>query len=213
MVNVARVPSPAKVVLGLELRVHPQPAIIFRLLNQPCLYRILSDVFAFLLQTLIRPQHMIEGFLFPDRTGSVKQLIDTMSSRALQTLQNVHERIRPALFIAEWQEKHMDVVGHDYGCIEMNPCGAGALARERLDATFPQTMFENQVAGVLRQCQMSTSTECDEHRRVGLLQVRKPPAIAVFSQRGSLVDMERVGRAPPPAISDSRVSWCRVSSQ
>src|SRR5436190_3288060 len=89
---------------GLELRVHPQPAIIFRLLNQPCLYRILSDVFAFLLQTLIRPQHMIEGFLFPDRTGSVKQLIDTMSSRALQTLQNVHERIRPALFIAEWQE-------------------------------------------------------------------------------------------------------------
>src|SRR6266571_869308 len=132
--NVARAPSPAKVVLGLELRVHPQPAIIFRLLNQPCLYRILSDVFAFLLQTLIRPQHMIEGFLFPDRTGSVKQLIDTMSSRALQTLQNVHERIRPALFIAEWQEKHMDVVGHDYGCIEMNPCGAGALARERLDA-------------------------------------------------------------------------------
>jgi len=38
---VARAPSPAKVVLGLELRVHPQPAIIFRLLNQPCLYRIL----------------------------------------------------------------------------------------------------------------------------------------------------------------------------
>src|SRR6266702_2895054 len=123
--NVARAPSPAKVVLGLELRVHPQSAIIFRLLNQPCLYRILSDVFAFLLQTLIRPQHMIEGFLFPDRTGSVKQLIDTMSSRALQTLQNVHERIRPALFIAEWQEKHMDVVGHDYGCIEMNPVWRG----------------------------------------------------------------------------------------
>jgi len=88
-----------------------------------------------------------------------------------------------------------------------------ALARERLDATFPQAVFKNQVAGLLRQCQMSTSTECDEHRRVGLLQVRKPPAIAVFSQRGSLVDMERVGRAPPPAISDSRVSWCRVSCQ
>src|SRR5438093_1446620 len=73
MVNVARVPSPAKVVLGLELRVHPQPAIIFRLLNQPCLYRILSDVFAFLLQTLIRPQHMIDGFIFPDRIGRLKQ--------------------------------------------------------------------------------------------------------------------------------------------
>src|SRR5204862_3567885 len=74
--------------------------------SEPTLpYRSLSDVFAFLLQTLIRPQHMIERFFFPDRTGSVKQLIDTMSSRALQTLQDVHERIRPALFIAEWQEK------------------------------------------------------------------------------------------------------------
>ena len=118
--NVARVPSPAKVVLGLELRVHPQPAIIFRLLNQPCLYRILSDVFAFLLQTLIRPQHMIEGFLFPDRTGSVKQPVDAMRRGSFQALQNIHKRKLPTILVPQRQEEKMDMVGHDYDCIEMN---------------------------------------------------------------------------------------------
>ena len=198
MVNVARVPSPAKVVLGLELRVHPQPAIIFRLLNQPCLYRILSDVFAFLLQTLIRPQHMIEGFLFPDRTGSVKQPVDAMRRGSFQALQNIHKRKLPTILVPQRQEEKMDMVGHDYDCIEMYSCGAGALARERLDATFPQAVFKNQIASRLRQCQTSTSTECDEHGRVGLLQVWKPPAIAVFGQRRSFGGHGTGGGRPRP---------------
>src|SRR2546425_8890057 len=169
----------------LTLRVHPQPAIIFRLLNQPCLYRILSDVFAFLLQTLIRPQHMIEGFLFPDRTGSVKKPVDAMRRGSFPALQNIHKRKWPTILVPQRQEEKMDMVGYDYDCIEMYSCGAGALARERLDATFPQAVFKNQIASRLRQCQTSSRTEGDEHRRVGLLQVWKPPAIAVFSQRRS----------------------------
>src|SRR3989442_611248 len=121
-----------------------------------------------------------------------------MHRGSFQALQNIHKRKLPTILVPQRQEEKMDMVGHDYDCIEMNPCGAGALARERLDATFPQTMFENQVAGLLRQCQMSTSTECDEHRRVGLLQVRKPPAIAVFGQRRSFGGHGTGGGRPRP---------------
>src|SRR5213593_294183 len=61
-------------------------------------------------------------------------------------------------------------------------------------------MFENQVAGLLRQCQTSSRTESDEHRGIGLLQVREPSAIAVFGQRRCF-GRHRVGRAPSPATS------------
>ena len=130
-------------------------------------------------------RNTFEGFLFPDRTGSVKKPVDAMRRGSFQALQNIHKRKLPTILVPQRQEEKMDMVGHDYDCIEMYSCGAGALARERLDATFPQAVFKNQIASRLRQCQTSTSTECDEHGRVGLLQVWKPPAIAVFGQRRS----------------------------
>src|SRR5579863_2116478 len=78
----------------------------------------------------------------------------------------------------------MDMIGHDYGCIELNSwwCGAVALAREWAKATLPQTMFKNKIASRFRQDQRPTCTESDEHRCVFLLQMRKPPAIAVLGR-------------------------------
>src|SRR5213079_2353039 len=126
-------------------------------------------------------QHMIEGFLFPDRTGSVKQPVDAMRRGSFQALQNIHKRKLPTILVPQRQEEKMDMVGHDYDCIEMYSCGAGALARERLDATFPQAVFKNQIAS-----------------RVGLLQVWKPPAIAVFGQRRSFGGHGTGGGRPRP---------------
>ncbi len=51
----------------IPFRVHPQPAIIPWLSDQSCLYGILSNVFALVFQTLIRPQYVIERFFLPDR--------------------------------------------------------------------------------------------------------------------------------------------------
>src|SRR5438067_12767885 len=68
---------------------------------------------------------MIEGFLFPDRTGSVKQPVDAMRRGSFQALQNIHKRKLPTILVPQRQEEKMDMVGHDYDCIEMYSCGAG----------------------------------------------------------------------------------------
>src|SRR5713226_3294338 len=145
-----------------KLRVHPQPAIILRLLNQSRFHRILSNIFRFLLQTLIRSQHMIERFFFPDRARGVEKLINAMSRGAFQTLHDVDEREGPAVFIPRRQEQQMDVIWHDYGCVQMNSRLRAFRGRGRPRhssyAMLPQTMFEHEIASLPRQDQTSTST-------------------------------------------------------
>jgi len=60
--------SPARLESESELGTYPQPPIILMPLNQSRLHRILPNILAFILETLMRPQHMIERLFFPDRT-------------------------------------------------------------------------------------------------------------------------------------------------
>ena len=62
-------------------------------------------------QTLIRPQHMIERFLFPYWPCAMKELVDPMSRCSLQALQDVNQRERPPVCISQRQEKQVDVIG------------------------------------------------------------------------------------------------------
>src|SRR5229473_2454982 len=88
--------------------------------------------------------------------------------------------------------------------------GAGVLAREWLQATFPQTVFKHQIASLLRQDQAATDAEGDEQGSIGFLQVRQAPAIAILGERRSGHGMSGyvwrcVGRAPRPPSSDCRI--------
>src|SRR6266550_39595 len=137
-----------------------------------------------------------------------------MSRDALQTLQDVHERIRPALFIAEWQEKHMDVVGHDYGCIEMNSRTPAFRGRGRPRHTsFAQAMLENKITGYLWQNPPSACTEGDKDSRIRLLQVWKPPTITVFGQRRSFGGHGTRGAGAPARHLRVQGELLRVSCQ
>jgi len=62
--------------------------------------RILPNVFELLLQTPVRPQHMVKRFLPPDRPRKARHLVNPMSRDTLQTLQDINKRIRPAVAIA-----------------------------------------------------------------------------------------------------------------
>src|ERR1700746_3683524 len=57
-------------------QVHTEPPIVLRFLHQSRFHRILPDVFTFLSQTLIRPQHMIERLFLPNWTRVVEKLVD-----------------------------------------------------------------------------------------------------------------------------------------
>src|SRR5271165_2435201 len=171
-----------------QIRIHPQPTIILRLCDQAGLHRILPNVLAFLLQALIRPQDMIKRFLLPNRTRGMKELVNPMSRSALQTLQDVHEGEGIAIPIAQRRKQQMNVIRHDDNCMKVNSrrwwwCGAGARVRDWPKATLPQTVFEHKIASAIRQDQARTSTESDEQRRIGLLQVREATAIAVSGRQ------------------------------
>ena len=84
----------------------------------------------------------------------------------------------------------MDVIGHHYSGVEMNPV-----------IVFTETMFENQVAGVLGQRDSGSGAESDEERGIVFLQMRESAAIAVFGGGG--LGINYVGRAPSPANADS----------
>ncbi len=83
-----------------EIGIHPQPPILFRPHRQSLPNRILPNVFALLLQTLVRSQHMVKRFLLPDRPRKAQHLVNPMSRDTLQALQDIHKRIRPAVAIA-----------------------------------------------------------------------------------------------------------------
>src|SRR5207245_7323457 len=76
-------------------------------------------------------------------------------------------------------------------------------------------MLENKITGYLWQNPPSACTEGDKDSRIRLLQVWKPPTITVFGQRRCFGGhgTRGAGAPAPPAISDSRVSWCRVWCQ
>jgi hypothetical protein len=57
---------------------------------------------------------MIERFLFPDGSGSTKQLVDAMGGRTFQALHDFDQRDRPAPFISQSSEQQMNVIGHDH---------------------------------------------------------------------------------------------------
>ena len=154
---------------------------------------------------------MIERFLFPQRTRLAKHSIDPMSSRTFEALKYVYERERPAIFIAQRLHEYVDVVGHDYDGMQLDPnwwlCGAGALAREVRDSAFSQTMREHEGSRLLWQSHPAERAERDEQIRIALLNMRKSAAVTVL--REDWVCGHRcscVGRAPSPP-------WNRIHSQ
>jgi hypothetical protein len=187
-------PSPAKPKSKSKLRVNPQPPIILRPSNQPSLHRILPNVLAFIFQTFVRSQHMIEGLLFPDRTGRVQKLVNAMSRGTLQALQDVHQREGPAVFIPQRREKQVNMIGHNHSCVQMDsrlqafrgrgPHSASLRAgpRHTSRTTLPQTVFKNKIAGRFRKDSPTARTESNEHRRISLLQMWKPPSISILTQ-------------------------------
>lgn len=84
----------------------------------------------------------------------------------------------------------MDMLGHNHGGIQANSrswCGAGALARLGLDPGFAEAMIEYEVSSRIRQNSSCCRAEGDEQYRVFLLQMRKPPAISIFSDVSSRI--------------------------
>jgi hypothetical protein len=85
-------------------------------------------------------------------------------------LQDIDERVGPAIRTAKWLQKKMYVVGHDDYCVEMNSrSGAGTIACERKDGTLPQTVFENQASCRSREYKWSARAEGDEQICIRLL--------------------------------------------
>ena len=78
----------------------------------------------------------------------------------------------------------MNVIWHDNDSMQMDSCcgtcGAGALARERQNPAFSQAMLNYKIARLLRQDPPPASAESNEQGRIRLLQMRKPPPIAIL---------------------------------
>jgi hypothetical protein len=48
---------------------------------------------------------MVKRFFLPDWPAEMQQLVDAMSGRAFQALQDLDKRIRPAIWIPQWAEQ------------------------------------------------------------------------------------------------------------
>jgi len=114
---------------------------------------------------------MIKRFLLPYWAGSPQNFVDAMCRCALQALQDIHERIRPALRIPERRKYQVNMVGHHDSNVEADS-----------PPVFTETMFQNQVAGHGGKRLMRQRTEGDEQVAVGLLQMREPATVSVFSK-------------------------------
>jgi len=67
---------------------------------------------------------MIERFFLPNGAVAMQQLINPMSGSALQALQDIDQRERPAIQIAQRHQEQMHVIRHDHRGIDMNAwCG------------------------------------------------------------------------------------------
>src|SRR5215470_2316147 len=66
----------------------PEPGIILRLADQSLPDRILPDIFDLCMQILKMPDHMIKGFILPDRPRSVQRFVDGMGRRTLDRSNN-----------------------------------------------------------------------------------------------------------------------------
>lgn len=149
----------------LQDRIYPKPPIVLWVFNQLGPNRISLDVFAFLSQALIRPQHVVEGLFFPDRTGEMKQPVDAMRGSTLETLKYVDERKRPAFLTAERRKEQVHMIGHHHERVQLNSrcaCGAGALACERPNAGFSQCMFKDKIAGLIGQDRTCAGAESNK---------------------------------------------------
>ena len=106
-----------------------------------------------------------------------------MSRGAFQTLHDLNEGEGPSIFIAQRQEQEMDVVWHNYACVQIDSWFPVSRGRGRpRHTTFPETVVENEIAGLCWQGEASSCAEGDEHRRISFLQVWKPPSIAVLGK-------------------------------
>jgi hypothetical protein len=66
----------------------------------------------------------------------------------------------------------MNMIGHNHGCVKIN---SGLV--------IPKTMLQHQIAGFSRQWLVGERTESNKQVRVRLLQMWKPPPVAVLGKR------------------------------
>ena len=77
---------------------------------------------------------MVERLVLPNRTGATKKLINAVRRSALEALQNVDERIWPAIRITERHQQKVDMIGHDYDGVQSSSL-----------ALLAKTVIKNQV--------------------------------------------------------------------
>lgn len=115
---------------------------------------------------------MIERLLLPDRSGAVQQFIDAMRSRSFHALHDVDQWECPTVAVSERMKQQVNVIGHYHHSVEMNSL-----------VIFAETVCKYQVPGILGKRDARASTESNEQRRIILLQMWKPPAVAKFAER------------------------------
>src|SRR5271165_5650350 len=95
-----------------------------------------------------------------------------MSCRALEALQDIHDRKRPAVFLAEWLEEQVHMIRHNHSRVKMDSL-----------RMFAEAMAENQVASLFDEWKSRAGAEGNEEIGISLLQMRKPPPIPVLGKR------------------------------
>jgi hypothetical protein len=144
---------------------NPQPAIVFWPSHQPAPHRILPNVFHFLFEALLRPQHMVKRLLLPNRTRSSERPVQDVRRRRFNPLQNLNQAVKISVQIPKRCQQKMHMVGHhDNG---MN---------RRLRSLIMQTVPQHNVSGRFRQ-RIEAAAKGNKRRPIVFLIVRQPPSI------------------------------------
>jgi hypothetical protein len=63
---------------------------------------------------------MVEGFVLPEGTFAVAELVDAPGGGAFDCPQDLRQCVRPAAGISQCREKQVRVIGHNYSGVKMD---------------------------------------------------------------------------------------------